>query len=120
MDPVDIRRLLPWIWLTEVQRDPLRFKYRLVGTVHVEAFGEDATGQWYDDAQPRFRGSVDLQQFAAVADHGRIAFYRGPPIYVVDATWKTIERLILPLAQNGHDVDMLLGMTVIDPVPPSA
>ncbi len=120
LSPIDIPRLLPWIWLTEVQREPLRFRYRLIGTIHVDAFGRDTTGRWYDEVHPRFLGSTAYRQFVAVAERGKVAFYRGPPVYVIDARWKTIEHLILPLAQNGTDVDILLGITTLDPRPDSS
>ena len=114
-DPISIPSLLQWIWLAEVQRDPLRFKHRLVGTAHVDAFGTDMTGRWFDEAHPRFLGSPAYGHFFAAAEHAQIAFYRGPPVYVLDTDWKTIERLILPMAQDGTTVDMLLGITVLDP-----
>lgn len=113
--PTDIPRLLQWIWLVDVQRKPLRFKYRLVGTAHVDAAGSNPTGRWYDDIHPRFRQSTAYPQFVAVAEQAQMAFYRGPPVYVIDDKHKTIERLILPMAQNGRDVDMLLAITVLDP-----
>lgn len=113
--PTDIPRLLSWIWLVDVERAPLRFKYRLVGTVHVEAAHSDPTGSWYDEVHPRFVTSTAYPQFAAAAEHAQLAFYHGPPVYVIDAKYKTIERLILPMAQNGRDVDMLLAITVLDP-----
>ncbi len=113
--PLAVPPLLQWLWLAEVHRMPLRFRYRLVGTRHVNALGRDTTGRWYDEVHPRFESSTAFAQFTAVAEQRRIAFYRGPPVYVIDAKWKTIERLILPFAQNGSDVDMLLGITVLDP-----
>jgi hypothetical protein len=114
--PFDVPSLLQWLWLTDVQRSPLRFKYRLIGTRHVEAEGADRTGRWYDEVHPRFEASTAFPHFVAVAEQRRVAFYRGPPVYVIDARWKTIERLILPLAEDGREVDMLLGITVLDPV----
>lgn len=63
----------------------------------------------------RFRQSTAYPQFVAVAEQAQVAFYRGPPVYVIDEKYKTIERLILPMAQNGSDVDILLAMTVLDP-----
>lgn len=115
IQPTDIPRLLRWIWLVDVRRSPLRFKYRLVGTVHVEAAGSDPTGYWYDEAHARFRESTAYPHFVAAAEQAQVAFYRGPPVYVIDKQYTTIERLILPLAQNGIDVDMLLGITALDP-----
>jgi len=114
-DPASVRDLLPLIWLIDVQREPLRFKYRLVGTTHVEAEGCNRTGQWLDEAHERFTASTAYPQFVAVATEGRVAFYRGPPVYVIKKDYIAIERLILPLAQNGRDVGVLLGMTVLNP-----
>ena len=113
-DPIDIPQLLQWIWLADVQHDPLRFRYRLVGTQHVGQFGTDPTGRWFDEAHPRFLGSTAYQLFFTAAERAQVAFYRGPPVYFIDTDWKTIERLIVPMARNGHDVDMLLGITLFD------
>ena len=113
--PTAIPRLLRSIWLADVQRDPLRFKYRLVGTDHVEAAKSDPTGRWYDEVHPRFAQSSAYPQFIAVAENAEIAFYRGAPVYVIDAKFKIIERLILPMATDGRNVDMLLGITVLEP-----
>jgi hypothetical protein len=115
LSPAAIPRLLRWIWLVDVQRAPLRFKYRLVGTEHVEAAKFDPTGLWYDEVHPRFALSSAYPQFTAVAENAAIAFYRGPPVYVIDAKFKIIERLILPMATDGRNIDMLLGITVLDP-----
>jgi hypothetical protein len=113
--PIDIPRLLKWIWLVDVQRTPLRFKYRLVGTEHVDAAGSNPTGRWYDEVHPRFVQSTAYPQFVAAVERTQVAFYRGPPVYVIEQHYKTIERLILPMAQDGSTVDMLLGITVLDP-----
>jgi hypothetical protein len=119
-DPTRIPTLLPWLWLIDVKRDPLRFKYRLVGTRHVEAAGWDPTGRWLDEAHPRFKTASAYPQFCATATHGEICYYRGPPTFVMKRDYISIERLILPLAANGRDVDMLLGIIVLHPVgPPS-
>ncbi len=119
LNPMRIPRLLPWLWLVDVQRNPLRFKYRLVGTAHTETLNSDPTGRWLDDAHPRFLQSSAYALFQAAAERAEISFYRGPPVYVIDANYKTIERLVLPMARDGKMVDMLLGITVLDPQAPS-
>ncbi|HXP32117.1 MAG TPA: hypothetical protein VN832_13570 [Stellaceae bacterium] len=113
-DPMMVPRLLPWLWLIDVIHDPLRFKYRLIGTVHVEAAGWNGTGLWLDQAHPKFVDSIAFPQFCAVANEGVLAFYSGPPTYVIKKDYIKIERLIMPLARNGRDVDMLLGVTVLE------
>ena len=118
-NPTAIPSLLRWIWLADIQRNPLRFKYRLVGTEHVEATGTDPTGHWYDEVHPRFLRSSAYPLFAASAERAEVTFYHGDPVYVIDAKFKIVERLILPMASDGKQVDMLLGITVLDPEPPN-
>jgi hypothetical protein len=113
-DPLDVPSLLPWLWLLDVQRSPLRFRYRLVGTVHVDVEGRNRTGQWLDEAHPSFPDSNAHEQYVAAVTRHEIAFYRGPPTYVVRKDYLSLERLVLPLAANGSDVDMLLAITVFD------
>jgi len=115
-NPIDIPRLLPRVWLADVHRHPLRFKYRLVGTACVEATGSEPTGRWLDEVHPRFLGSAVNPHFEAAAERAQVAYYRGPPAYITtiyERKWKTLERLILPLAQDGLHVDMLLGFTTL-------
>ena len=112
-DPVMVARLLPWLWLIDVVHDPLRFRYRLIGTVHVDAAGWNGTGLWLDQARPNFVASIAFPQFCAVATEGVLAFYTGPPTYLIKKDYIKIERLIMPLARNGRDVDMLLGITIL-------
>jgi hypothetical protein len=56
IDPVEIPRLLPHLLITDIERDPLRVRYRLVGTRVVEASGADFTNRYLDEcsfaAQP--------------------------------------------------------------------
>ena len=110
-DPLAVPKLLRWILLVEVARAPLRFRYRLVGSEHVTAMGRNATGEWLDAAHPAFAVSTAYPQYRAAAD-GQVAYYRGPPTYVMEKDYIEIERLLTPLARDGKNVDMLLTMTV--------
>jgi len=111
-DPVAVPQLLRWLWLVDVTRDPLRFRYRLVGSEHVAALGRDATGEWLDEAHPAFPSSSAHPAFLAAAEGAEIAHYRGPPVYFVRKDFLSIERLILPLARDGVLPNILLGITV--------
>lgn len=115
LEPEAIPQLLPWICLTDVQRAPLRFKYRLVGTRLVDVLGSDPSSGWYEEVHPDFPVSNAYPHFVAAVEQRRVAWYRGPATMFASARWKTIERLILPMAQNGRDVDMLLAITALDP-----
>ena len=51
IDPLQIPRpLLPHLVLTDVIHDPLRLRYRLIGTFVTALAGRDATGRWLDES----------------------------------------------------------------------
>ena len=117
LDPLDLPRLLPWLWLIDVQRAPLRFKFRLVGGRLADALGEDPTHRWIDEVDPEFQTGFGHAHFVAAVERHEIGFYRGPPSQALRKKYMVIEWLVLPLAADGSSVDMLLGLTVLDPRP---
>src|SRR5215469_5086608 len=70
LDPSEIVKLLPHIYMVDVLRDPLRFRYRLIGTAICAFLGRDYTGRAVDAAT---YGEGDilsrlLQLFTAVVE----------------------------------------------------
>jgi hypothetical protein len=111
LEPLDLSEVLRWVWLIDVQREPLRFRYRLVGTGHRDVMGADFTGRWLDEAFPGFaslRGYADL---VAVAG-GEVRYCRRVPNFPVEKGLVQMERVMLPLARDGVTVDMLLGLSL--------
>src|SRR5882724_9732666 len=49
IDPIDIPKLLANLQLVDVVDGGARFRYRLIGTASVAAFGTDATGKCIDE-----------------------------------------------------------------------
>jgi hypothetical protein len=49
IDPTEIPRLLPYLAITEIEAEPMRIRYRLVGTQAVEATGWDFTNRYLDE-----------------------------------------------------------------------
>ena len=118
LDPADIPALLPTIRLYDVHRDPWRFKYRLVGTELVRMMGHDPTGSWFDDALAKDGGTHSRTDLVFVAEGRGISYRRGFPLHFLpDKKHLTSERILLPLARNGSDVDIVLGFTVHHHVP---
>jgi hypothetical protein len=113
VDPVELGNLLPWIWIATVLKDPIRFQYRLVGTAHVEAIGSDPTGKLMDDAHPGFINSRSRADMVEVVQQGVIS-YRNDLTEVAlvrrQENWR--ERLALPLARDGTNIDMTLCITI--------
>lgn len=112
-DPMAVGHLLPHIMLLDVEGRPPRFRYRVVGTRMVDALGGDFTGRWLDEAHARSGGKPQFPAYARVVEEGAPEWRRGPPhfaSYIDKCTG--MERVFLPLASNGTDVDMILTIAV--------
>jgi hypothetical protein len=111
MDPLEIADILRWVWMVDVHRDPLRFKFRLFGTAHVETMGIERTGQWIDEAFPEFSTSIAYADYVTVAEELTPSYRKGPAHYHVP-DYKTIERIMLPLVDDAGRGVIILALTV--------
>jgi len=102
-------RVLPHVWLLDVERDPMRFRYRLVGGALRAAGGDTRPGEHVDDHDATGRFGAVL---AEVVRLGRPWFRRGPPMLRHAAHVVGLEVLVMPLAADGRTADMLLNCTV--------
>ncbi len=93
-----------------MHRDPWRFKYRLVGTELVRMVGYDATGQWLDETLAKIKGGDNFDDLTFVAEGRGLSYRRGfAPLLLPEKNHLASERIVLPLARNGSDIDILLG-----------
>ena len=112
--PEAIVALLPRVWLLDVYRDPLRFRYRLVGTLLVQSAQRELTGQWLDEAHPQSVTKPAIaDRYRFVAEAGLPTWRRGPAAWGRDPEHHMIENCITPLAKDGRTVDMLFGCSVL-------
>ncbi|HUK60818.1 MAG TPA: PAS domain-containing protein [Stellaceae bacterium] len=113
-DPAAVAPLLPCIRLYDVFREPWRFRYRLVGTELVRHLGRDLTGTWFGENVPDEAQSKSYRDLVFVASGKGLSYHRGYPAYTqAHKDHLSAERILLPLAKNGHDVDMILGLSVL-------
>jgi hypothetical protein len=114
IDPLDIPELLPGIWLLDVQREPFRLRYRLVGTRIVEAIGREVTGQWIDEAHPHVLNIPNYaDRYRAIVTSGVPSRRRGQALLWQHEDYREIENMVYPLASDGRTVDVLLVLTVL-------
>lgn len=118
VDPATIRMLLPHVWLMEVHPPAPgatipRFRFRLIGS-HVDlGFGDAKTGRWLDEIEPSFNDDTAMHEaWVNCARRGLPAHRRGMPRFRFNRNARELERMILPLAGDGRNIDMLLGFTV--------
>jgi hypothetical protein len=106
LDPVDFAYALAGVALVDVLRDPLRFRFRLVGTEIVHRDGTDLTGRYVEDHPlPEYRALLRDSYSDVVAAAAPAVFRRER---LMDGKLRQYEVLYLPLAADGVSVDMLL------------
>lgn len=108
IDPVDIPQLMPHAVILDVRREPeLDFRYRLIGTYVAEHLFKDHTGSWFSEIEYQRAPSTIWQNCAHVIETGKPLLpetpYVGP-----NQGFKSVEDVILPLADDGETVDSLL------------
>ena len=98
--------ILPWIILTELHDQPLRARFRLVGTGIAELQG-DFTGAWADEMQSDSWLDKWMDQYR------RLIASRRPLFGIEKINWHdtpycTFEWGLFPLSSDGKKVDMVL------------
>ena len=111
-DPVEVPAALPWLVLTDVERDPYRFRVRLMGTAVVAAFGRDFTGRYLSEMLTDHEIDYSYLHRIEVAETGLPNYRYGDPRMAFKLDFGPIERIYLPFATDGETVDMILGMTL--------
>jgi hypothetical protein len=108
LDPIEIPQLLPNIMIVEVV-DNERFRFRLVGTAIVQAFGQDSTGRFLDEITNGEYRDFILGVYRGVCRHGRPVFAASE--FVTSKGYAVIaNRLMLPLSEDGSAVDRIIGI----------
>lgn len=108
LNPTDIPHLLPYMMLIDVEYQPRRYRYRLVGTETVRAMGEDVTGKYLDE-RPRIEKHVKKRSDWIVKN-------KRPYLYLDKLKWSgrsllDYQTVAMPLSSNDVDINILmLGM----------
>ena len=112
--PEDIAPLLSRLWILDVFRDPLRFRYRLVGTDIVRSVQRELTGQWLDEAQPVSFKDVNLRdRYRFILETRRATWRRGQTLWDRDPNHRIVENCLVPLAADGETVDKIIAVSVL-------
>ncbi len=129
LDPAALGALLPGIWVLDVVRDPYRFRFRLIGEQVLDSRPtlplDDAGTAGRGTAMPTPRKGMFLDEyhggplpprmfegFVRAVECHEPDWYEGTPLTRHTRWIKALERVTLPLAENGRDVDALLNLTL--------
>jgi hypothetical protein len=113
LDPLDIPHLLPWLMLTDVLRNPLDFRYRLIGTGIVARSRRDFTGARLSELPHTGPGSTVWRHRREVVETGRPVFAI-PPYTGADETVLRVMGIHMPLSEDGETVNMIFSVVVYD------
>ena len=109
-DPADLSYVPGYLSLFDVQRDPLRFVFRLHASNNAQRLGLDLTGKELAAVpNPGLAERIRAQFELAVATRAPVAQLRTGDF--ADGAW-LYEVLVLPLAADGETVDMLMSALV--------
>lgn len=107
LDPLDIPRLLPWLMLTDVLRDPLDFRYRLIGTEVAARARRDYTGCRFSELAHAGPSSQIWKDRVQVVESRQPVFVT-PPYTGGDEAVKTVSGIHMPLSDDDETVNMIL------------
>jgi len=113
-DPVDFPNIIPWVLMLDVvpTSSAPRYRFRLFGTGLVKRAGKDLTGLYLEDAFP------ESQQQAYFFDAVDLVIRDAEPVgylghsMILGREYIQVVGLLLPLASNGRDVDIILGVNL--------
>jgi hypothetical protein len=107
-DPlIEVPGLAPHMMLKDVQREPLDFRYRLVGTLVRNHLRHDPTGQWMTNIPGQGPGN-QLWAYHEHVVNTRAPLFLRPDYVGPHKEFLAIESVILPLASDHETVDMLM------------
>jgi len=111
--PEDLVPALSRLWMLDVHRNPLRFRYRLAGTDVVQGVGRELTGEWMDEVQPKsITNPLMRDRYRFIADTGCPTWRRGRILWDAEPTQRTIENCLVPLSADGVTVDKIFAVSV--------
>jgi hypothetical protein len=108
IEPVELRSLLPYIYLVDVLPDE-RFRVRLLGEAHVAVYGPGLTGRIIDDIFPSEHAAEFNRLYRAVVRRRAPVFNAGQVFWWRHKEWLSFEGLHAPLSTDGKRIDMIFA-----------
>lgn len=108
-DPAAFKALMPNLVISEVERDPFRIRYRLVGTRVAQFTGLDFTGRYLDELIASGSTSEWQDQYAAAYESRRPRFGSITEPTTSGGTF-TFEFALFPVTRGGETVAQFIAV----------
>jgi hypothetical protein len=117
IDPLEFAYILGHVVLLDVLHEPLRFRYRLVGTTLAARTGYDLTGSFVDEhPDVEYRAYVMARYIETVTTRRPTG---GVYELVMDRKLRQYECLRVPLSDDGQTVNIIIAAFILGaPAPP--
>ncbi|MBM3547779.1 MAG: PAS domain-containing protein [Alphaproteobacteria bacterium] len=112
IDPIKLGDLMGWLFVYEVERDPMRFRYLVYGPKIARRIGFDLTGKYVHDHPIAEAREAIARLLTAVATSGRP--HRGVSTRRILDRDATTEAVVVPLAGPDGSVRQLLALQTYD------
>jgi hypothetical protein len=109
LQPEEMRRLLPYLFIADAEHDPFRVRYRLMGTRAVEVTGFDVTGHYLDEL-------LNAEPDQPWMDHYKRAYLTRKPLLGATTVPTSVGKLftyefgIFPLRRGGTTVEQFVAV----------
>jgi hypothetical protein len=111
IDPLELGFVLGNLSLVDVLHEPLRFRFRLQGTLSASRLGYDMTGKFADEIpDPEYR-QVVLETYARIVREARPM--REVRETSLDFKSHRYEIVWLPLSEDGATINMLIACVAL-------
>jgi hypothetical protein len=108
IDPLELIPHLTRLHLIDIENDPFRLRYRMIGTSTTETLGRDMTGRYFDEVYPPHILVDALTAYTWMVGNKKPLRQFGNAIYA-DKEVYDFEILNLPLSSDGVRVNTVLG-----------
>ena len=107
--------VMPHVWMLDVERDPWRFRFRMISR-SIRQSGADAglvqVGRYISDLEGKRDWQPLYQAMVRVCEQGEPDYRSGRPNITPQPGVVMLERLSLPLAHDGRNVDVIISATL--------
>jgi hypothetical protein len=109
LDPAGLRSVLPNIFISDVEPEPFRVRYRLVGTKAVRTIGFDITGRYLDELLTK-EPEVPWIDYYKTVYHKRAPLLGSVVVSAKSGGTFTYEFGLFPLTQGGQNVAQIAAI----------
>jgi hypothetical protein len=106
LDPAEIVSILPYVFLLDVAREPLDFRYRLIGTRMAQYMTSDHTGGWMSQIDHQRPPSRIWSSCEAVV-RNKAPLTSDIPYVGINHDFLSTEDVMMPLSDDDREVNMI-------------